>query len=167
MYILQHGTWPRTPCLLTNFLEGFDSWGEWCKLLERHHWQWHCYAIMQLCFLGSAPCIYSPSLAHSADEFSDEQVRWQAGEETAFLHFDIEPNTEDVLWSEKKSFPLYRIYVSKSFRIDDTPQPWVSASEWGWEVARIPQVSEKSSPSCFGNIAETHWYFHKSCHIFN
>lgn len=101
MYILQHGTWPRTPCLLTNFLESFDSWGEWCKLLERHHWQWHCYATTQLCFLGSAPCICSLSLAHKADDFSDEQVRWQAWEETAFLHFDIEPNTEDVLWREK------------------------------------------------------------------
>ena len=161
---------------LTGFLEGFDSSGGWSQLLQRHHWQWHSYTITQLCFLGSPQCIYALlSLTYMwCWWLSDEQVWWQAQEESAFLHFDIDPNIEDILWKEKKSFPLYRIYLSNSFRINDTLQPWVSALEWCWEVVTIPQVSEKasqpgscSSPSCFGTIAQIQWYLCKNCHLFN
>lgn len=171
--ILQHQAWPRTPCPLTNSLEGFDSSGGWSQL---HHWQWHYYTITQLCFLDSARCIYSPVFSPTcgAADFSNEQVWWQAWGESAFLHFDTDPNSKDIPWREKKSFPLYRIYLSNSFKINDALQPWVSTLEWCREAVIIPQVSEKasqpgscSSRSCSGTLAQTQWYLRKNCHLFN
>lgn len=43
------------------------------------------------------------------------------------LHFDTDINTEGTHEGKKTSFLLYRIYLTNSFRINDTLQPWVSA----------------------------------------
>lgn len=116
---VQHQAWPRTPCLLTNFLEGFNSSRGRSQLLERHHWQRHCYTIAQLGFLGNAWCIYALLLHLHAVLMMSVMTkcgRYKMNLPSCSL---LQPPTPRTSPEEKKPpFPLYRIYLSNSFRIN-------------------------------------------------